>query len=197
MKERNAHRDILQSARALGHSGEAPLNDWSSLQAALWSRGMITAAPPAEVVAARLTRRFALVAAGLALLVGGIAAGRVSAGAAWLPAPGRGAVVSTLEPAPFTSTAQALDVYLKSQVEFQRSAAYLAVNGEAVQGSPETVLTRLAALEEIFSASAAGLRGAPADPVLNDYYVSSLSAREATRRQLDLFTQVGLRRVSY
>jgi hypothetical protein len=105
--------------------------------------------------------------------------------------------VASREAVPFTSTAQALDIYLKSQREFQRSAAYLAANGEGAQGSPESVLTRLAALEEIFSASAAGLRGAPADPVLNDYYVSSLSARDATRRQLELFTQVGLRREVY
>ncbi len=44
--------------------------------------------------------------------------------------------------------------------------------------------TRLAALDEMAETSRQALSVAPADPVLNQYYLSTLGAREVTLRQL-------------
>ena len=44
--------------------------------------------------------------------------------------------------------------------------------------------TRLAALDEMAEASLQALAAAPADPVINQYYLSTLGAREVTLRQL-------------
>ena len=43
---------------------------------------------------------------------------------------------------------------------------------------------RLAALDGMVSVSRAALYEAPADPVINQYYLATLGAREATMRQI-------------
>jgi hypothetical protein len=44
--------------------------------------------------------------------------------------------------------------------------------------------TRLAALDEIAAATRSALYRAPQDPMLNQYYLTTLGAREATLRQI-------------
>jgi hypothetical protein len=198
---RRVQQCILVSARMLGQRDESPVTDWTTLQSRLLAEGLIATGHPAPQAGSPLIRRVGMLAAGLFVLAGGAVAGRVSAGAAPVPQlwAGRGAVreVAADEPAAFTSTAEALSVYLRAQNDLQRSASYLAVNDESAQASPQAAFTRLAALEEIFSASVAGLRQSPADPVLNDYYLSALTARDATRRQLEQVLHVAARRVQY
>jgi hypothetical protein len=142
-------------------------------------------------------RRAASLAASFALVVGGAAAGRISVGASPLPGVGSAAVADEADSS-FTSTAEALNVFLKSQRQFQRAAAYLAANDERASGTPSVYLpARLAALEEMNASLAAALREAPTDPVLNNFYLSTLSERDASARQLSQVMQVGRRVKGY
>jgi len=50
--------------------------------------------------------------------------------------------------------------------------------------SSDVYRARLAALDQMMTASRAALRDAPQDPVLNHYYLAAYTAREATLQQL-------------
>jgi hypothetical protein len=142
------------------------------------------------------------VAAGLVLAVGFGALGRMSAGAS--PAPSGKEVVSVLnqvvgragrdvlpgtnfgESSPFSSVEDALAALEDSQRKYDRAVAFIAAH-DSTESSPEAgdvFRTRLAALDEMAETSRLALSAAPADPVLNQYYISTLGAREITLRQL-------------
>ena len=198
--ERRSYSKLIEAARALRNADAAPVTDWTALKAGLAAEGLLRTRVTSRRVRT-FVNRAGMLAASLALLAGGVAAGRYSAGVPLLPLNGASSArmreVVIDEPRDFTSTAEALDVYFRSQQEIQRSAAYLAANGEQTRGgSQSSVLARLAALEEIFSVTQAGLRDAPTDPVLNDYYASVVGAREAARHQLNA-VPVGLLRRGY
>ena len=59
------------------------------------------------------------------------------------------------------------------------------------------LIARLAALDEVAQATAAGLQEVPNDPVLNQYYLSTVGARNATLRQLKGALPVGFRLERY
>jgi hypothetical protein len=142
------------------------------------------------------------VAAGLVFAAGFGALGRMSAGAH--PAPS-GREVATLaghligksarvvvpsagfgQTSPFSSVEDALAALETSQRDYDRAVAFIAAHDSTVQ-SPEAgdvYRTRLAALDEMAETSRQALASAPTDPVLNQYYLSTLGAREVTLRQL-------------
>ena len=73
-----------------------------------------------------------------------------------------------------------------SQRNYDRAVAFIAAH-DSTGPSPEAgdvFRTRLAALDEMAETSRQALSVAPADPVLNQYYLSTLGAREVTLRQL-------------
>jgi hypothetical protein len=142
------------------------------------------------------------VAAGLVFAVGFGALGRMSAGAS--PAPTRGEMVALAkrvvgdsvlprpieklmdQTSPFSSVEDALAALETSQRNYDRAVAFIAAHDTTTQ-SPEAgdvFRTRLAALDEMAETSRQALASAPADPVLNQYYISTLGAREVTLRQL-------------
>jgi len=142
------------------------------------------------------------VAAGLVFAAGFGALGRMSAGAAPTPSTKevtaltsrifRGSAQKVIpsvfgeQGAPFGSVDDALAALETSQRNYDRAAAYIAVHDSTVQ-SPEAgdvFRTRLAALDEMAETSRQALSVAPTDPVLNQYYLSTLGAREVTLRQL-------------
>lgn len=87
----------------------------------------------------------------------------------------------------FRSPAEAQATLARAQADFQRAAAYLAASDTALpiaEQSPQVYRDRLAALDDMMAASLAALRVAPADPLLNQYYLSTVGAREATLQQL-------------
>ena len=101
--------------------------------------------------------------------------------------------------APFGSVEDALDALETSQRNYDRAAAYIAVHDSTVQ-SPEAgdvFRTRLAALDEMAETSRQALSVAPTDPVLNQYYLSTLGAREVTLRQLGSVLTPGKRVVRF
>jgi hypothetical protein len=193
--------------------GDRPhLTDWGTLSAALRREGLLTrpsgeverasveAAEPVEIAAlpVRDVRTWPMVvssrpwyaraAAAAALLLVGAVGGRMSAGAG--ADPSAAAVVAALPAAnasggvaEFGSVAEATSVLDRAQRDYERASLWLASHDTTVNA--QTVYrARLAALEQMLTASRAGLFEAPQDPVLNQYYLAAYTAREATLRQL-------------
>ena len=176
--------------------GAPPLTDWDSLSVRLRAEGLIR-----EPVISRFTsRRWMPIAAGITLAVGGAAAGRMSAGAPLLPVR---SVASTPEAAPqtapatqspttlasateFKSPEDAWEVLNRAGEEYQRASLYLSASNTSVPmpDNPSQYRTRLAALDNVMTEIRGALREAPQDPVINQYYLQTVGAREATLRQL-------------
>jgi hypothetical protein len=177
-----------------------PLTAWSRLAPQLRAEGIIVdlgrthggaVAPSAAPVGTleALRRRVGMqwvmrAAAGLALLVGGAALGRFTA----QDAARAGAPLAAVAPAPsFGSSEEALQVLTAAQQQYQTAAAFLAAqdSGSRFVGmNQDAYRTRLAALDEIAAAARTALYRTPQDPMLNQYYLTTLGAREATLRQI-------------
>lgn len=162
-----------------------PLTAWSELAPQLRAEGII-------VDAVRLERRKPTLpvwamraAAGLALLVGGAVVGRATAGTTAALDP---ATVATVRTAPaFQSADEAFSVLTSSQEQYQRAAAFLAsqdTTSRFIGMNEDSYTARLAALDEIAAAARSALYRLPQDPMLNQYYLTTLGAREATLRQI-------------
>jgi hypothetical protein len=124
-------------------------------------------------------------AAAMALVVGGVALGRVSAGVNVVPervslSPAASLASNDDE---FASIADASSVLDRAQRDYQRASMWLASHDSTINAQA-VYRARLSALEQMMMASRAGLYEAPQDPVLNQYYLAAYTAREATLRQL-------------
>ena len=194
----NALDDLI----AREHDRNAPpLTDWGSLSAQLRAEGLIK-----DPVNSRFNSRLMLrIAAGVALAVGGAALGRASTGAPLIPtslaqlasdASSSESVASTsgdagASPASFTgsqfkSPEEAWDVLNRAGEEYQHASAYLSASNTEVPlpANPSQYRTRLAALDGVMTEIRGALKEAPEDPVINQYYLATVGAREATLRQL-------------
>src|ERR1700741_3434898 len=112
---RRFHQQLLVAARKESHLAETTLTNWESLSPKLAAAGLIAAEKPGFTVPSRTLRRLGAIAAALAILVAGAAGGRMSAGAPLVPGKNVLAGTSAADPAQnaeFTSTAEALSVYL-------------------------------------------------------------------------------------
>ena len=143
------------------------------------------------------------VAAGIVFALGFGALGRMSANAPATPSTGEmrafaerlagtgAAVLPTIpglndDSSPFGTVEDALASLEDAQRQYDRAVAFIAAH-DSTQHSPEAgevFRARLAALDEMAETSRQALSVAPADPVLNQYYLSTLGAREVTLRQL-------------
>jgi len=186
---RREQEAFAQLADLAGVQGTLPvprdvprLTEWDALASALRAEGLM-AAPSVRRGAS--SPWWARAAAAAALLVCGAAAGRLSAGASLLPGPAapmvaRAALTSTAD---FTTVAEASAALDRAQRDYERASFWLASRDTTVNAQ-SVVRARLAALEQMLTASRDGLYEAPQDPVLNQYYLSAYTAREATLRQL-------------
>jgi len=156
------------------------LTEWESLATVLRAEGLI-AAPAGRAGMPRWARA----AAAAVLLVGGMGAGRLSAGASLLP--GTASEVSDVPVAAlagdFGSIEEASAVLDRAQREYERASFWIASHDTTVHAQA-VYRARLVALEQMLTASRDGLYEAPQDPVLNQYYLAAYTAREATLRQL-------------
>jgi hypothetical protein len=151
------------------------------------------------------------VAAGLVFAIGFGALGRMSAGASAAPSGKemtalashifRGSAEKVIpsvfgdQTSPFNSVEDALATLETSQRNYDRAVAFIAAHDSTVQSpdAGDVFRTRLAALDEMAETSRQALSVAPADPVLNQYYLSTLGAREVTLRQLGSVLPPGTR----
>lgn len=193
-----AYRRLARlSAMAPVHS--EPLTAWSQLAPQLRAEGIIVDAQrtaQSSFAGAQVTplmtsdRKPSLnvwalrIAAGLALLVGGGVAGRVTApDAAAMP----GLEMANLPVAQYGSPDEAIRALNVAQQQYQSAAAFLASRdtlSRFVGMNQDSYEARLAALDEIAATTRAALYRAPQDPMLNQYYLTTLGAREATLREI-------------
>ncbi|MEO5588603.1 MAG: hypothetical protein ABIS03_03365 [Gemmatimonadaceae bacterium] len=173
--------------------GAPPLTDWESLSTSLRAEGLIKTSAGSRFG----TRQWMQIAAGIALAVGGAVAGRASAGGSLIPVaqqtvavnepvPSPEATLASNSPVQFKSPEEAWDVLNRAGEEYQRASAFLsASNTETpLSAGPSQYRTRLVALDNVMTEIRGALKEAPEDPVINQYYLATVGAREATLRQL-------------
>ncbi|MEP6906046.1 MAG: hypothetical protein ABI875_08160 [Gemmatimonadales bacterium] len=188
--------------------GFPPLTDWSSLSAQLRAEGLINTPAGGSRFAAR---HWMQVAAAIMLVAGGAAVGRYTFTSLPATAPAaqmadvpsssaHGSPVNTVaesQPAvnasnassataEFHSPEEAWATLNRAGEEYQRASAYLSASNTQVPmpTTPGTYRTRLAALDNVMSDMRTALHESPHDPVINQYYLATVGAREATLRQL-------------
>lgn len=193
--------------------GAPPLTDWDALAARLRAEGLIKE----PVIAGRFpTRRLMQIAAALALVAGGAAAGRLTASPSTKPASttessatpnstGQTAAIASnsaentsitiASPQEFKSPEEAWAALNRAGEEYQRASAYLSAgkNEVPLPKDPDTYRTRLAALDNVMTDMRQALHEAPHDPVINQYYLATVGAREATLRQLGTTLPAGMK----
>jgi uncharacterized membrane protein len=214
--ERHAYVALAGLARAEADALSLPLTRWERIAVEL---GETSLATPAVARAAGSGRgrggRWPLqVAAGFLLLAGGAAMGRMSAGATMFPerslrattrsatAAGVAATLAVTRAEPDSATWASVDearaAQERSEMTYERAAAFLAQHDSAAGvGSPVAYRSRLAALDQVISTTRDALREAPHDPVINDYYLTTIGQREATLRQLNTALPASLRLNSF
>jgi hypothetical protein len=204
--ERVAYQRLVAGAEEERRRIAPPLTSWDALAAELRAERLL--GTPEERAAANRRRSMLRIAgraaAGLLLVVGGAIGGRVSVGASPLPrfpfGMGSTAVAeiddgTRGDTLAFSSMDHALAALSASQREYQRAVNYLAAHDTTVHGDDafQVYRTRLAALDDMAERSRQALYQAPQDPVINQYYLSTLGAREATLRQMGAAMPSGTR----
>ena len=187
----------------------APLNDWNTISARLRAEGLI--GERSRPIVSHSGNWWMRAAAGLLIAAGGAAVGRYTAprtagGGAAATAPARNPPVqaspalqeangsSPAGATEFKSADDAWAVLNRAGADYQRASAYLAANNpvqSARTDSAPVYQNRLAALEQVMRATHSALDQAPNDPVINQYYLATMGAREATRQQLNAVQTVG------
>jgi hypothetical protein len=178
---------------------ERPISSWERIGPALRAEGLVRTPAgrgagdidaPGIPAGGMRWRRAVQIAAGLFLAVGGAVVGRASAG---LPSSDVASATPAAEPG-FGSTSEALEVLDRASANYQRAVAYLAANDSTVtlsgRDAAELYQARLDALDRAATATRAALYRAPDDPVLNQYYLSTMGARDLTLRQMGEFLSV-------
>lgn len=233
--ERRAYSALVHGANAERRAIATPLTNWDSIAAGLRAEGLMgvvgtRGAQPRSVVTGRhpgrgptevRPRRVAFgrapwlrAAAAIALLAGGVAAGRVSAVSgplaltSSLPA-ATPAVARVAFGAPaawpaeelipeYRTAAEAEAALQRLEVAYQHAAAYLAGSDTMSRlDATEDYRTRLVALDRASRTMREAMEKAPYDPVITGYYLTTLGEREATLRQLNVAVPAGARLNSF
>src|SRR5687768_6563045 len=179
-----SEKDLDELVARERERGAPPLTNWDALAERLLAEGLMQ--PPSRFV----LRPWMRMAAAIALVAGGAVAGRMTASApvpqaAATPAsPASTALASTQTQ--FRSAEDAWEALNRAGEEYQRSSAYLSASNTEVPmpSGPDQYRTRLVALDNVMSDMRDALKEAPQDPVINQYYLATVGAREATLRQL-------------
>ena len=186
----------------------ASLTSWSSLAMELRAERIIRDVddpmPGPERVALG-SRWWVRAAAAVLLVAGGLLAGRASVR---LESGMRGApvassttsrtgsqFVSDVNPAGFRSVEDAQAVLARADSLYRAATLFLATNDTTTRQfrNSDVYRARLAALDAMAGVARQAVGEVPHDPVLNQYYLSTLAAREATLRQLDNALPTGSR----
>jgi hypothetical protein len=181
--ERQAHAAVIELARHTGEHALPPLTSFEFLAEQLRLEGRISSgdSPKTRFVSAAWWLR---AAAAVLLVVSGVAMGRWSA--AEQPQPVAAASGDSLAVPAFETPEEARATLVRAEREYRGALSWLAQNGgDATDLSgPDAYRTRLAVLDELAGAARRGVDEAPYDPLLSQYYLSTLAARQATLQQL-------------
>jgi len=179
-----------------------PLTNWRALRVPLREEGLIITQEHQIAQHRRAVVRGWMwrAAAAVVLVAGGVVLGRSSTG---LPLPQALALqpvaadplAEGIMPAgAFASAASALETLRRAQREYEQAALYLATHDTiSTEAAPDLYRTRLAALDEMAEASLRALELAPADPIMNQVYLTTLGAREMTLSRLGTTLPTGAR----
>ena len=199
-RERAAYKALHGVASTEQNRIGAPLSSWETLAPALRADGIIDTG---EWRVARRRRRFGGVwgqtAAAVLIAVAGAAVGRYSALGSELPASVRHsatAAASASDSLPkFSSVEEAKAAQERYETLYQSAALYLSEHDtlDLSPDSPAAMRRRLATLDEVGHTVRRALTESPADPVINGYYLTTLSQREQTLRQLNAALPAGVR----
>lgn len=181
--EREAHAAVIELARHTGEHALPPLTSFEFLAEQLRLEGRISTvdSPKTRFVSAAWWMR---AAAAVLLLVSGVAMGRWSA--AEQPQAVAAASGDSLAVPAFETPEEARATLVRAEREYRGALSWLAQNGgDATDlNGPDAYRTRLAVLDELAGAARRGVDEAPYDPLLSQYYLSTLAARQATLQQL-------------
>lgn len=190
-RELEAYRGVVSLARDERRRIAPPLTNWTALRGALDAEGLV--ARPGRRM--RPAQRWMWRAASAVVLAGGGAvAGRLSAGiplggfgvaASNVPEVGESVAMAVGDGTSFRSSDEALAQLERAQRAYEDAAAYLAAH-DTTSGdrAPDQYRTRLAALDMASETFEQALTDAPVDPILNQYFMATMNAREATIRRL-------------
>lgn len=195
--ELDAYRTLVTLAADERRRIGPPSTNWDSLREALSKEGLL-AAPGQSVLRKSRTRIWLLRAASAAVfLATGVLAGRISAGAtgagifavgsnAGAAAAASGSMLSVSNPGMVLgSTQEALEQLEQAQRAYEEAAAYLAAHDAGPSyGRSDQYRTRLAALDMASETFQRALTDAPEDPIINQYLLATMNAREATIRRI-------------
>lgn len=200
--ERVAYRRVVAMAADERRHIAPPISTWGLLSEELREQGLITTREQMTARTAFIARSKVIAwrsAASIAILATGLVAGRVTAGMPLRSALAMSvADTSTSQLAmnadEFQSTASAMQVLQRAQQDYERAALYLANHDTSTsEGAPEAYRARLAALDEMAETSLRALSEAPADPIINQVYFTTLGARNMTLGKLASALPVGSR----
>ena len=186
-----AHRKLSRMAVAAQAVTVPPLSNFDALVPRLRAEALL-AAPQHGV---RVRQWAVRIAASLVLVTGGVIAGRATASRElpMLPTAAAGGtdVNATVgaTPAMFKSSDEALKMLTVSQQSYENAAAFLAAQDTSAHFiglNQRSYRARLQALDQMAAATRTALYQAPQDPLLNQYYLATLSARKETIRQIGL-----------
>ena len=198
-------------ARSGGVPLDAPLTTWASLAPALREAGVMTADDADDRGSLRRWfRPWMGAAAAVVLAAGGAAAGRLTAPRAGAgagtspiaatsapPSGVRNASIKTSEGTAFVSVDDALKVMERAEHDYRAAAAFIAAHDTSSRDDADRYRLRLAALGKVQDAVREAVRTSPDDPVLNQYLLSTRSARAVTLQQLGKTLPNGVRLASY
>lgn len=182
-------RDELEALRgdraALGELPDfvpPPPEGWESLETRLREEGLILSANRRRHLAAARLRQLA--AAVAIFLLGGIAGFGIRGIGDEGAAAARAAADESKD----------IDHFAAARALEEAEAAYRQALARYVELSPEpdplvaNPVARLEVLEQILSTTRSALSAAPADPLINGYYLTAQAQRDATVRQLTLIS---------
>lgn len=174
----------------------ATLNSWETIAQRAREEGLIRENRSQGWTASPWMRA----AAAVVILSGGIAIGRWTPASPAEPTASQSAPnvspTAAVAPASFSTVEEAWATLDRASADYQSASAFLAANNNRAPGVNDSVSmyrARLAALEQLMSATVTARENAPRDPVINQYYLAALGAREATAQQLGAVRPVNLR----
>jgi hypothetical protein len=187
-----AQRKLSRLAVAAQSVTPPPLSSFDALLPRLRAEELI-AAPQRGV---RVRQWAVRIAASLVLVTGGVIAGRATASRELpiLPIAGASGHADTgtriaAVPASFKTSDEAVKMLTVAQQSYENAAAYLAAQDTSAHFiglNQSSYRARLQALDQMAAATRTALYQAPQDPLLNQYYLATLSARKETIRQISL-----------
>ena len=201
--ERVAYYRVVSMAADERRRIAPPITTWGLLSEELREQGLITTKEQATartLFVARVRTTVWRVAVGLGILVTGLVSGRMTTGMSWQSAlalgdggPADGTQLA-LTADDFSSTAAAMQSLQRAQQDYERAALYLATHDTSMtEGATEAYRTTLAALDEMAETSRRALNEAPADPIMNQVYFTTLGARNMTLGKLATALPAGSR----